>query len=114
MSTSNIQIHNVVACTVNPPCTTLDTDQSMRTQYPFPLCNAQCSPGPYYTLIMYGQCYCNSRAAEVGSFIKSGDDSVCDAIHITHDIHFSRRQKSDVSTAEATGVLLVCYLIVNE
>jgi len=53
-----------------------------------------------------GQCGCNSRAAEVGSFIKSGVDSVCDAIHITHDIHFSRRQKSAVSTAEATGVLL--------
>lgn len=52
------------------------------------------------------QCECNSRAAEVGYFIKSGVGSVCDAIHITHDIHFSRRQKSDVSTAEATGVLL--------
>jgi len=58
-----------------------------------------------------GQCECNSRAAEVGSFIKSGVDSVYDAIHITHDIHFSRRQKSDVSTAEATGVLLNCKRI---
>jgi hypothetical protein len=53
-----------------------------------------------------GQRECNSRAAEVRSFIKSGVDSVCDVIHTTHDIHFSRRQKSEVSTAEATGVLL--------
>ena len=40
--------------------------------------------------------------------IKSDVESVCDAIHTTYDIHFSRRQKSDVSTAEATGVLLDC------
>jgi hypothetical protein len=58
-----------------------------------------------------GQFECNSRAAEVSSFIKSGVDSVCDAIHITHDIHFSRRQKSDVSIADATGVLHVCKRI---
>jgi len=34
ISTSNIRIHNVVACTGNPPCTPLDSDQSMRHSTP--------------------------------------------------------------------------------
>ena len=38
--------------------------------------------------------------------MKSGVDSECDAIHIRQDIRFSRREKSDVSSAEAPVVLL--------
>jgi hypothetical protein len=108
-SISGISIHNVVTRTAIPPCTPpppFFPHKSRRTHYPYPVCNTQCATGPYYTFIMYGAMRELCPCCRGRLFMKSGVDSVCDAIHIRHDILSSRREKSDVSTAEATIALL--------